>query len=108
VAEGAALALQPGRPLWLLLLPPLLLLRTALNALDGMLTREFHQATPSGPVLNELGKALPRGEALLVPFFCDVVVGEGLQWCGDRRGCLAELESGLTTLAAELDRPEWS
>jgi hypothetical protein len=68
-----------------------------------------HPQLAATPVfLHGLGKALPRGEALLVPFFCDVVVGEGLQWCGDRRGCLAELESGLTTLAAELDRPEWS
>ena len=67
MAEGAALALQPGRPLWLLLLPPLLLLRLALNALDGMLTREFHQATPSGAVLNELGDVLADAGPLPAP-----------------------------------------
>jgi len=66
LAEGAALALQPGRPLWLLLLPLLLLVRMALNALDGMLAREFDQATPSGAVLNELGDVLADA-ALYLP-----------------------------------------
>lgn len=66
LAEGAALALQPGRPLWLLLLPPLLLVRMGLNALDGMLAREFHQATPGGAVLNELGDVLADA-ALYLP-----------------------------------------
>jgi CDP-diacylglycerol--glycerol-3-phosphate 3-phosphatidyltransferase len=66
VAEGAALALQPGRPLWLLLLPPLLLVRMALNALDGMLARAFNQASPAGAVLNELGDVLADA-ALYLP-----------------------------------------
>ena len=90
-----------GPGLMLLLVGPFLALVIGLNVRHPQLT-----ATPV--FLHGLGKALPRGEALMVPFFCDLVVGEGLQWCGDRRGCLAELESGLTTLAAELDRPEWS
>jgi CDP-diacylglycerol--glycerol-3-phosphate 3-phosphatidyltransferase len=66
VAEGAALALQPGRPLWLLLLPTLLLVRMALNALDGMLARAFNQASPAGAVLNELGDVLADA-ALYLP-----------------------------------------
>lgn len=68
-----------------------------------------HPQLAATPVfLHGLGKALPRGEALLVPFFCDVVVGDAHRWCGDRRRCLAELERELTALAAELDRPEWN
>jgi CDP-diacylglycerol--glycerol-3-phosphate 3-phosphatidyltransferase len=39
----------------LLLLPPVLGLRMALNAIDGLLAREHHQKTAVGALLNELG-----------------------------------------------------
>jgi CDP-diacylglycerol--glycerol-3-phosphate 3-phosphatidyltransferase len=39
----------------LLMLPPVLLVRMALNAMDGMLAREHHQQSATGAVLNELG-----------------------------------------------------
>ncbi len=52
---GLALTLWPGQRGPLLVLPPLLLVRMALNALDGMLAREFHQASRLGALLNELG-----------------------------------------------------
>lgn len=65
-------------------------------------------ALPFTPVfLHGLGKALPRGEALLVPFMCDVVVGEPLRWNGDRRSFLAELEARMARMAAELSPPSW-
>ena len=37
------------------LLPPVLFVRMALNAIDGMLAREFAQKSALGAVLNELG-----------------------------------------------------
>jgi 1-acyl-sn-glycerol-3-phosphate acyltransferase len=63
---------------------------------------ERHPHVPVIPVyLHGLGKALPKGEALLVPFFCDVFVGEPIPWSGDRqsymqaiRGAFAELAPG--------------
>lgn len=58
-------------------------------------------------VLHGLGKALPRGEALLVPFCCDVVVGEALRWNGDRRRFMAALEERLAGLLAELPPTPW-
>lgn len=57
--------------------------------------------------LQGLGKSLPRGEALLVPFFCDVAVGEPFAWNGDRHRCLEELGQRFADLAAELPAPRW-
>lgn len=52
------LVLAPGEPRWLWLLPGWLLLRMALNALDGMMAREYQLASRRGAVLNELGDVL--------------------------------------------------
>ncbi|MBK7540443.1 MAG: CDP-alcohol phosphatidyltransferase family protein [Candidatus Competibacteraceae bacterium] len=57
LAAGGALCWAPP-PAALLLLPPVLLLRMALNALDGMLAREFQRPTPLGAILNETGDVL--------------------------------------------------
>lgn len=65
VATAGAMGLWPT-PAMLWLLPPVLLLRMALNALDGMLAREFQQPTPLGAVLNELGDVLADA-ALYLP-----------------------------------------
>jgi CDP-diacylglycerol---glycerol-3-phosphate 3-phosphatidyltransferase len=58
---GLALTLWPRERLPLLVLPALLLVRMALNALDGMLAREFDQASRLGALLNELGDVLADG-----------------------------------------------
>lgn len=58
-------------------------------------------------VMRGLGKALPRGEALLVPFCCDVAVGEPLGWNGDRRRFMAALEERMAGLLAELPLCAW-
>ena len=44
----------PAQPLLYGLLPAWMLLRMALNAVDGMLAREFGQKAPLGAYLNEL------------------------------------------------------
>ena len=56
VGLGATLAAaaQSGHLSWFLLLPIGLLLRMALNAIDGMLAREFAQSSTLGAYLNEL------------------------------------------------------
>ena len=55
VAWGAWLCLAPGSRLALGLLPAWLLLRMALNAVDGLLAREHGMASRAGLLLNELG-----------------------------------------------------
>lgn len=57
--------------------------------------------------LHGLGKALPKGEAILVPFFCDVFIGEPISWSGDRTSFMTSLEQGIKTLAEEGYRPAW-
>jgi CDP-diacylglycerol--glycerol-3-phosphate 3-phosphatidyltransferase len=50
----------------LLLIAPVLFIRMALNAIDGMLAREHHQASKLGAILNELGDVLSDA-ALYLP-----------------------------------------
>ncbi|MEW6676814.1 MAG: lysophospholipid acyltransferase family protein [Pseudomonadota bacterium] len=62
---------------------------------------------PVTPVfLHGLGKALPKDDPILVPFFCDVFVGEALQGRADQAAFMAELEQRMAVLAAELPKPE--
>lgn len=58
--------------------------------------------------MHGLGKALPKGEAILVPFFCDVFVGQPLRWNGERHAYLAELQAAMNALADEGRFPEWA
>lgn len=52
---GTLLALQPVARWPMLVVPAVLFLRMALNAIDGMLAREHGMKTPLGGILNELG-----------------------------------------------------
>ena len=63
---GAAIVLFPAEK-WLLLLMPLaLFVRLALNAIDGMLAREYKMKSSLGAILNELGDVL-SDTALYLP-----------------------------------------
>jgi len=67
LAMGVALAWQP-QELWLFLLFPIVLLvRMALNAIDGLLAREYAMQTPLGAILNELGDVIADA-GLYLPF----------------------------------------
>jgi CDP-diacylglycerol---glycerol-3-phosphate 3-phosphatidyltransferase len=74
---GAILYFHNLRLLWLL--PAVLFVRMALNAIDGMLAREHNQKTSLGAILNELGDvfsdaALSLPLALIPPFDPTLVV----------------------------------
>ncbi len=55
LATGALIAWRPDSAVVLLLLPVVLFLRMALNAIDGMLAREHGMKSRLGAILNELG-----------------------------------------------------
>lgn len=55
VLTGAFIGLGACCPSFLMLVPPALFVRMALNAIDGMMARECDLSTPVGMILNELG-----------------------------------------------------
>lgn len=63
---GAWMAWAPGK-LPFLLLPAFMLARMALNAIDGMLAREYGQQSRLGAILNEMGDVV-SDVALFAPF----------------------------------------
>lgn len=70
--------------------------------------QERRPEVPVIPIfLHGLGKALPKGEAILVPFFVDVFVGDPVPWTGDRDRYLEDYRVAMEGLAAEGDFPAW-
>jgi 1-acyl-sn-glycerol-3-phosphate acyltransferase len=70
---------------------------------------EKYPQTPVYPVfLHGLGKSLPKGEAILVPFFCDVLIGDKLFWNGNSRAFMEQLEASIENLASGGGFPTWN
>ncbi len=67
LGAGLCLAAANGESVAFLLLPPWLFVRMALNAIDGMLAREFGHKSDLGAFLNELTDVVADA-ALLLPF----------------------------------------
>jgi len=69
---------------------------------------ERHPDVPVVPVyLHGLGKALPKGKVLFVPFFCDVFVGDQLPWTGDKHSYMQQLDEVMHALADEGKFSAW-
>lgn len=67
-----------------------------------------HPEVPIYPIfMHGLGKALPKGDPLFVPFFCDIFIGEPLQWNGDKVTFMEEVTESINALAAEGEFPKW-
>jgi CDP-diacylglycerol--glycerol-3-phosphate 3-phosphatidyltransferase len=77
LVTGSVLYLFPERRWALALVPLVLFLRMALNAIDGMLAREHGMKTRLGAVLNELGD-VASDAALYLPFAA--VPGVSASW----------------------------
>jgi 1-acyl-sn-glycerol-3-phosphate acyltransferase len=57
--------------------------------------------------MHGLGKSLPRGETLFVPFVCEINVGEELSWTGDKASFMATLGNSFLALAEEIAPKSW-
>lgn len=69
---------------------------------------ERRPEVPIVPVFTHgLGKSLPKGEWLIVPFFVDVFVGEPLRYEGDRARFMARYRESMQALAGEEARSRW-
>jgi 1-acyl-sn-glycerol-3-phosphate acyltransferase len=67
---------------------------------------KLHPNVPIVPIfLKGLGKALPKGEFLLIPFFCNVFVGEPIFWNGNKQAFLTQLTEHFQALSTEATRP---
>ncbi|MBT8471685.1 MAG: 1-acyl-sn-glycerol-3-phosphate acyltransferase [Marinicaulis sp.] len=65
--------------------------------------------TPVHPVfMYGLGKALPKGSLVLVPFNCDVVAGEPFKWCAETSRFMETLEDRMSALADKGNFRPWS
>lgn len=67
MAYGIWMFCFPTDVLPFLILPVFMFVRMALNAIDGMLAREYHQQSALGAILNEMGDVV-SDTALYVPF----------------------------------------
>lgn len=77
LGTGAAVAFSSGARWALALVPGVLFVRMALNAIDGMLAREHNMKTPLGALLNELGDVI--SDAALYGAFA-LVPGLSVPW----------------------------
>jgi 1-acyl-sn-glycerol-3-phosphate acyltransferase len=66
---------------------------------------------PDVPVIpvftHGLGKALPKGEWVIVPFFVDIFVGEPLRFEGDRDAYMQRFRDAMSALASEEKHSDW-
>lgn len=65
------------------------------------LSQEYPQTQVVPIILQGLGKALPKGEAILVPFNCDVVIGEAIAPQIDADDYLASLTERYQSLLGQ-------
>jgi len=69
---------------------------------------KLYPDVPVTPVfMHGLGKALPRGEGLLVPFMLDIYVGPDLQGSDKHDDFLATLRKRIQTLASQHQTASW-
>jgi 1-acyl-sn-glycerol-3-phosphate acyltransferase len=67
-----------------------------------------HPEVPIVPIfMHGLGKALPRGDWVLVPFFLDAWIGEALRFAGSRDEFMQRYRDSMQALAQEEQHSQW-
>ena len=103
VATGALVALEAPANWPFLLLPLVFLARMTMNAVDGMLAREFGQASALGAYLNELADVI-SDVALYVPFAFVAPFGPWSVGAVIVASCLSEMAGALGPMAGTTRR----
>lgn len=66
---------------------------------------------PEAPIIpifmHGLGKSLPRGDFVMVPFFSEVVIGRPVYWQGSVQATMDSYQAAMDDLAAQCDIPAW-
>lgn len=99
VLHGGVLMCFP-KPLFFISLPVFLFFRMALNAIDGMLAREFNQQSRLGAILNEVGDIIADAALYLAFAFVTgvcpwlVVLVVLLSWLTEFCGVIAQTLTG--------------
>ena len=81
--------------------------RAGLKSGVAHLAKRFPDVPVIPVFLHGLGKSLPKGADIPVPFFVDVVVGEPLFGIEDHHTFIKALDERITALDCEVDQPEW-
>ncbi|WP_218045047.1 lysophospholipid acyltransferase family protein [Kiloniella spongiae] len=73
----------------------------------SLISKKFPEIPITPLFLHGLGKALPKGDAVFVPFFCDIFVGNAQLWEGEKDLFMQKLEAQITDLSKQGHFPEW-
>jgi len=103
VAAGAFVALYADAIRPFLLLPLVFLVRMTLNAIDGMLAREFGQQSPLGAYLNELADVVSDA-ALYAPFALVAPFGPWSVGLVIVASCVSEMAGALAPMVGAARR----
>lgn len=111
VLLGAGLMLFPVSRLYILM-PIFLFIRMAMNAIDGMLAREFHQKSELGAVLNETGDVVSDSALYLAfaflpgvnPWLVAAVIM--LAWMTEFCGVLSQALNGIRQYQGPLGKSD--
>ena len=73
----------------------------------SVIARKFPNVPITPVFLYGLGKALPKGEVILIPHFCDVFVGKPIVQTKSNQDFIESINDSLTELAKEGNFPAW-